>query len=298
MPFYSPYSFIREIKPRDQYQVFIKERIQKHGVDDHYHTFSIIVDGVEFAFLYEFLPWDSNFMGRDCYRLFTVLFSHHNANALVKAAKSFKDKLLATSNTYCFSEIPSEDIFLLQCLNIAGFKMVETRFHYFRRKAEDFEAERYKVRKATTADIPILKEVAAKSRNEYDRLHADYSFSEEIADHYLATYAAAAVNGFCDYVLVPDVPGYPIASFLAFDSYEKISPKHNLSLMYARLAAVAPENTGWYVKLLTEFMHYAKEQKASYVKITTQSTNRTVIRTFDKLGCSFGACFHLLSLSS
>jgi dTDP-4-amino-4,6-dideoxy-D-galactose acyltransferase len=73
-------------------------------------------------------------------------------------------------------------------------------------KLEDFTAERYPVRKAIPADIPVLANVAAVNRNNFDRLHADYSFSEQDADHYLATYAQAAVNGFCATVLVPNVP--------------------------------------------------------------------------------------------
>ncbi|WP_210466249.1 hypothetical protein [Rufibacter roseolus] len=298
LAFYSPYVFIREIKPFDQFDLFVKRRIEEFGTKDSCLQFAVTVDGANFVFLYEYLTWDSNHFERKCYKLFTVLYSQENAPALVKAARIFKDKLFQVEPCYCFSEIPAEDIFLIQALNEAGFKLVETRLHYFRKKLEDFTGEHYSVRSARAEEALVLSKVAAQSRNEYDRLHADYSFSDAEADHYLATYAAASVNGFCDCVIVPNVPNLPVASFLAYDVYEKISPNHYLSVMYARLAAVTSENRGWYVKLLTEFMQRAKEQKASYVKITTQSTNKTVIKTFEKLGCSLGAASHILTYNS
>ncbi|QHL89036.1 hypothetical protein GU926_17025 [Nibribacter ruber] len=281
----------------DQFEVFVKSKIDQFGSHDYLRQFTVSVQGNDFVFLYEYLPWDSDYFKRNCFKLFTVLFVTQNATALVEAIFLFKQKLQEVENVYCFMEIPTEDIFLLQCLNEAGLKLVETRFHYFKKNLAAFEGPRYSVRKANAEDSAMVAKIAAENRNAYDRLHADHAFSEQEADEYLGTYAAAAVNGFCHQVLVPNVPNLPVASFIAYDHYRKISPKHTVSLVYARLAAVSPENRGWYVKLLTEVIHAAKEEQATYLKITTQSTNKAVIKTFESLGCNFGATTHILSFN-
>ena len=294
LAFYSPYTFIRKIKLPEQFSLFVRPALEKFGTVDSCRQMEVTAEGRPFVFLYEHVAWDSHYFGRPCYKLFTVLFSGKRASALIKAIGVFKATLRRQENCYCFAEIPAEDIFLIQCLNEAGVRMVETRLHYFKSDVAAFSGKRYSVREATKADAGVLAEVAATSRNAFDRLHADYAFAEQEADMYLATYAQAAVSGFCDYVLVPDVPNVPVASFIAFDSLDSIFPGSNLCLVHARLAAVAPENGGWYVKLLSEVIFRAQKQNASLVKVTTQAANRSVIRTLESLNFSFGSLSHIL----
>ncbi|RNI30846.1 hypothetical protein EFA69_07010 [Rufibacter immobilis] len=296
--YYSPYSFVREIKPPDQFDLFVRPKIDVFGTTDSQRQFTATVAGMDFVFLYEYLPWDSQYFAKACFKLFTVLFSRQHAPALVQAIHLFRSKLQKSGAFYCFSEIPSEDIFLIQCLNEAGVRLVETRLHYFRRKTADVDAVRYAVREATAADIPALSSVAASNRNSYDRLHADYTFSDMEADRYLATYAEAAVNGFCDHVFVPDVPGLPVASFIAFDHDTEVSPKHLFEAVRIKLSAAAPENKGWLFKLLSEVICYAEGQKECFFIYPTQATNRAALRVCEKLGFSYGAASHIFAFGS
>lgn len=63
------------------------------------------------------------------------------------------------------------------------------------------------------------------------------------------------------------------------------------------LSAVGEQRRGWYVKLISELSHYFKERGVDTCFMTTQSTNRAVIRTWEKLGYSFGRCAHVLVLT-
>lgn len=294
--YYSPYTFIRQIREAEQFASFVQPKLAEFGKFENKYQWSVIIEAVETIFLYEYLPWDSNHFNKPCFKLFTVLYENKNAEVLVQATRAYKEMLTSKGNFYCFTEIPSEDIFLFQCLNQAGFKMVETRLLYFKNDLVAFEGgKRFSVRKATACDIPILAQVAAVAKNNFDRLHADYEFTVQEADAYLATYATAAVNGFCDQVWVPHVQKLSVASFIAFNYLEKIHPELNVGIVYARLAAVAPENSGWFLKLLSEILYFGKEKKADYMKYTTQSVNKSVIRTLDSLGFRLGATSHVFA---
>ncbi|ALI99746.1 GNAT family protein [Rufibacter tibetensis] len=296
---YSPYSFIREIKPSNQFYLFVKDKIKRFGAVDTCYQLSITIDDSNFVFLYEDLPWDSKYFNRNCYKLFTVLYAQQNASALIKAIITFRTKLQEAGKCYCFAEIPAEDIFLIQCLNEAGVKLVETRLHFYLNLSDlkKYQGERYHVRKATVADIPVLTNVASLCRNSFDRLHADYTFSNEEADQYLATYAEAAVNGFCDTVFVPNEATLPTASFLSFNLVRDIGAFSGISLLRVSLAAVAPENKGWLSKLLSEAVQYGKEQKMSHIEYPTQASNRAAINVCEKLGFNLGSTSHILSFS-
>ncbi|WP_192821716.1 hypothetical protein [Rufibacter sp. LB8] len=294
---YSPYTFIREIKPADQFDLFVKPVVEKFGVADNAHLFTVEVSGQKIVFLYEYLPWDSTHFKKDCLKLYTVLFSKQDPKALVKAIELFKEDLKKYPRYYLFAEIPAEDIFLIQCLNATGLRMVETRLHYYKKKLEDFTSARYPVRKATPADIEALSAVAAQNRNIYDRLHADYTFSEQEADQYLATYATAAVNGFCHEVLVPNENTIPTASFLAYNMVDVIQPNCSFKLAHVRLVAVSGENKGWLLKLISELLYKAGIMNVTYVVYPTQLVNKVAIHVCERLGFKLGYSSHILAFS-
>ncbi|AKQ44774.1 hypothetical protein TH63_02680 [Rufibacter radiotolerans] len=296
--YYSPYVFAKEVSLEEQYEEVLVPRIAQYGAEENKFKREVSIQGEDFVFLYEFLPWDSHYFSRTSYRLFTVLYRLENAPALIEAIQAFRQEVLGAGNCYCTAEIPAEDIFLIQCLNVAGFKMVETRLHYYKTDLQDFTGERFAVRPATSADIPVLSSVAATCRNNFDRLHADYAFSGQEADKYLATYAASAVNGYCDQVLVPDQKGLPVSSFIAINLTPAVFTKETLTFAKIGLAAVGEENRGWLVKLLSEAIWFAKENQVAYLIYPTQATNKAAIRTCEKLNFRFGQAYHLLAFSS
>ncbi|GAB2530902.1 GNAT family protein [Rufibacter soli] len=298
LAYYSPFGFMKVADLLAQFEAVIQPKTAQYGAEENKLKQVISIKGQDFVFLYEYLPWDSQFFNRRCYRLFTVLYSQENAPALVEAVQVFKSSLQKTPNCYCTAEIPAEDIFLIQCLNEAGLRLVETRAHYYRADLQNFTEKRELVRTATLEDIPILSRVAATCPNAYDRLHADYTFAEKEADQYLATYAASAVRGFCDQVLVPNQKDIQVASFIAFNLSATVFPNETVTFVKIALAAVGIENRGWLVKLLSEAVWFAKENKAAYVIYPTQITNKAAIRTCEKLGFRYGQSYHLLAFSS
>jgi dTDP-4-amino-4,6-dideoxy-D-galactose acyltransferase len=296
--YYSPYVFAKEVSLAEQYEEVLAPKISQYGTEGSKLSWEVSIQGENFVFLYEYLPWDSHYFSRTCYRLFTVLYRHENAPALIEAIQAFRKELLGEGNCYCTVEIPAEDIFLIQCLNVAGFKMVETRLHYYKTDLQNFAGERFAVRTASPEDIPVLSKVAATCRNSFDRLHADYAFSDQEADKYLATYAASAVNGYCDQVLVPDQKGLPVSSFIAINLTTAVFSKETLTFAKIGLAAVGEENRGWLVKLLSEAIRFARDNRADYIIYPTQATNKAAIRTCEKLNFQFGQAYHLLAFSS
>ena len=296
--YYSPYNFISDIKPGIQLDL-IKEKILNFINDNKqtHFTFRSTKNEVEFIFLYQYLDWDTDFFGRKCYKLYTILYNHFDIAALTEAINSFRNHLVNKEKVYIFSDIPSEDTRLIQCLGLAGFKLVESRLHYYKDASKPYAAERYLVRIANKGDLRNIIEAATNSRNEYDRIHADIDFSNELADKYLGTYAESAFNGFCDAVIVPAEDGVNVNSFLAIKHLKDDAAHLSITSIRVALTAVGASNKGWHKKLLSETIYYAKDHGAKYVLMTTQATNRAVIKNAENLGFNLGSTSHIFSFS-
>lgn len=243
--------------------------------------------------LFRKLEWDSAFFQRSIYKLDFVLFpAAITLSKLSDACNIFAHSLPdEKTQTEIWTELPSEDILLIQALNMAGFRLVETRMRYFYTNLQQFDGPRAKVRPAVPADVPELRRIAASARNPYDRFHADVYSSDEEGDRFLAQYAEASVNGYCDETLVPDLE--TVDAFMAAN-YPELEV---MGVRYAHpiVAAVGLQNRGWYAKLLSECLHRGKSKGAEFALMVTQSTNGAVIHTLEKLGAKFGSSAHILS---
>ncbi|MBD0297244.1 MAG: hypothetical protein ICV84_18955 [Flavisolibacter sp.] len=296
--YYSPYNYLKAIDPEIQFRILVEDKILRFGTTPDQVMYQIMVNEQTFIFLYQHLEWDSNFLKRNCFKLYTVLYSGEDAPSLIAAIQHFIKHMADNSGLYLFIDIPAEDVFLIQCLGYAGFKLTETRLHYFKDNLHSFNAERYAVRKASVEEAEAIAQISKLNRNGYDRLHADIDFPNEVADEYLGVYGASAVKGYCEAVLVPDESGAPLQSFLAISHLKRDSSLVQCQLARVVLTAVAPANKGWLKKLVSETIYYAKDIGAAYVLMTTQSTNRAVFRTNEKLGLQLGGCSHILSFSN
>lgn len=294
--FYSLYNFIYELDKTIQYNIYVFEKIKNFTQDPNNYVIQVETGGYMHYFLLSYLPWDSDYFKIASYKLFTVLFDHADFEALTDAIEEFKNKFFDQSK-YLFIEIPSEDTLLIQALNFLQFKLIETRFTYYLRNVNEFVNKRFSVREAQTTDIANLRKVARENRNIYDRIHAEHLFNNTVADDYLATYVEKAIQGFTDQVLVPCEKDTPSDAFLALSFLKKDSTSLNCQLCRIVLTAVAPTCQGWHYKLVSEATYTAKSIGAKYMVMTTQSTNRAVIRNCEKLGYSFGASSHILSFN-
>ncbi|MCD6064870.1 MAG: hypothetical protein K0R82_2781 [Flavipsychrobacter sp.] len=296
--FYSPYSFIRSFDVTQQLRGCVFDEIHKFGTQAGQKVVSINVDAVCYDFYIAYLPWDTSFFGINTYKLQFVLYISNDFDKLCRAVQKFTNDFFKKGD-YCFIEIPSEDFLLIQALNLAGFRTVETRLTYFRGNLERFDHERYAVRIATEKDSDNLMRVASQMRNKFDRFHADVVFDQELADRFLSEYIRQSLKGFADVVLTPAEPGVPPDSFLTAKYLKDTWDRFDVNISKMVLSAVSSEtNKGWYKKLIVEMTYHLREQGAQYIFMNTQSTNRAVLHTWQSLGYNLGAVTHILSYTA
>lgn len=292
LKFYSPVSFLRvyEEEITEAQRCFLEESVEKGN---------ILTWGSTPVLYYRYLSWDSDYFQVPTYRIDFASWD----------TATFTDSMLASTyrelvgeltnkhdSCYLFAEVPSEDLATIRAMNIAEFRLVETRLTYYHNDVQNYaSAERYPVREAGELDIENLKDVARRARNGFDRLHADPFFTMEVADEYLATYIENSIRGLADVVIVPDLVGHPGAFTTGkYDDYH--GSICSLSMAKIALSAVAPERRGWYVRLVSELTYWFKERDIRIVYVTTQATNRAVIQVMERLGYSFGRCSHVFAL--
>jgi len=290
--FYSPYNFDRNIS-REKILSQINQGIQKHIDNGNYFHYQTASD--EALIIYEYLKWDSDFFKLPTYKI-DYLISNSKA-ASQQALKQFIADVLPTG-AYVFGEFPSEDLHSLQALGLNSFRLIETRLAYFNNHLHDHQQQRFGVRSAQESEIENLRNVAAQMVNIYDRFHADDIFSREAADSFLSVYVENSIKGFADMVMVPNEPNLPADSFLTA-RYQKADWEvldYKISKMV--LSAVsAATNKGWYIKLISEMMYHMRDEVGSQsVILNTQSTNRAVYGSWEKLGFKMGGVSHIFSL--
>jgi dTDP-4-amino-4,6-dideoxy-D-galactose acyltransferase len=290
LPFYSPYHFLRNLPDKNSLKQKELEQVANFGTRPEEHCWRS-----EFGccFLYKSLAWDTTFFARPMARLKAVLFD--SGMQLINGAQQFTTHLQASGIQHCTVEVPAEDTQVLQALSQAGWLLVETRLQYAHDRLAHLMPTRYAVREASTEDETVIRHIAQQNGNPFDRFHADPFFSPTQADDFLGAYATAAVNGYCDEVLVPHEAQLPVDSFLAMQ-YQQPND-HELGWKIGRLVllAVGAQNRGWGRKLFSEGLHRAQERGVNAVLLTTQATNRAVMRNADILGFQLGAVTHMLT---
>ncbi|MDU0370369.1 hypothetical protein ACFPAF_08205 [Hymenobacter endophyticus] len=297
--FYSPYNFLRQLDADTQQRLFGPGVAQHYAADPAHHVFEFAEGETTVQFLYTFLAWDTDFFRAPVYKLFTILFaSTTSAATLAAAGTAFRQQLQQQGVAYCFAELPVEDTRVAQALGDAGWRLVETRLTFFHDAVQRFDHPRYPVRSASKEEAAAIGQISAQARNEYDRFHADQWFGDELGDQFLAKYASASVEGYCDDVLVPNEAGLPVDSFLAISDLHQHAASLNSGFSRVVLTAVGPANRGWHLRLVAETVHRARQNGASYVLMTTQATNRAVFRTCEKLGFKLGGSSHVLAWSA
>ncbi|HEX8507113.1 MAG TPA: hypothetical protein VF630_17245 [Hymenobacter sp.] len=293
LAYYSPYNFLPQFPGGRQQELFGTGAALgwSHQAGAEICRSDGYADA-DVRWLMQRLPWDSDYFGTPIFRLFTGLFGVSTTMAeLTHAATALRRQLEAREGAYyAFGVIPAEDVQLVQGLSAAGWRVVETRLTYYRDQLATLDLPRYPVRAAVRAEAAHLGRIVAAARNPYDRVHADAWFGEHRADAYLAQYAVNAVTaGLAATVLVPHADDLPVDSFLAISDLETDATALGTCLSRVLLTAVGPANRGWHVKLLSETLHRARALSHEAVLMTTQATNRAVVRNCEKLGFRLGA---------
>lgn len=294
--FYSPYSFLHCISSDILFRKTVAGPLLKKIENKTIELIPVNSGGITYLFLVEFLSWDTDYFNIPTYRLHTVLYQKGDLPGLINAVLLFQKKFFS-ERRYCFTDIPSEDIIVLQALTAAGFRLIETRMTYYL-DLRNHNFERFPVREATYADIPNLKLVASEMRNPFDRFHADSVFETEKADAFLATFIEESVKGFADFIMVPDEPGKDPDAFLTSKFLKEDWPLIGVNISKMVLSAVSSKTRkGWYKKLISEMAYYLQSQGADYAFMHPASTNKAVIHSYETLGCRLGQVSHVFSFN-
>lgn len=294
---YSPVSFLSKGFSEGIFNFTFKNEIISKTKNGQYEQHHIEINDHTFIFIISYLEWDSNYFGIPTYKLKAILYDPKDLNILSKAIEHFISKYFK-KNQYCFIEIPSEDIWTIQSLNLNGFKLVETRLTYYL-DLQKFTNERYAVRQGMISDNNNLKRVASEMVNIYDRFHADLSYNSIKADEFLSTYIEESLKGFADYVIVPNENGVPPDAFVTAKYQKEDWSGIGEKISKMVLSAVSSDTCrGWYIKLISEMAYHLKEVGANYAYMHPATTNKAVIYSYEKLGCKYGKCVHILSYKS
>lgn len=296
LAFYSPFTFVRKLSDLEQAEKFVLPKLKKLAVSSD-TCFECRSGDVIFRFFFEFLKWDTDYFSLPTFKLFFVEGATVGREAWRDAVTHFSEHLerLAGGRFYCFMEIPTEDTRVLQGLTGSGFALIETRLNYFHDQVQDFTGERFPVRDAVLGDTELLREVAMKARNSFDRFHADPVFGIEKADGFLATYVENSIRGFSDITLVPAADGMRSAGFLTGNYQRDVWTSVGTPIAKMVLSAVSPECRGWYRKLVSELTFRFKQEGVACVHMNTQSSNRAVVKVWESLGYRYGNTVHVLS---
>jgi len=246
---------------------------------------------------YRKLAWDSDFFGVPTFRVdYATWPDDADYGAIAAAFAALRSRIAAAeASFYLFAEVPCEDTGVIAGLGSAAWRLIETRITCYRDDLQQFEPRtRYRVRSATLDDVPALRQTATEAVNHFDRFHADDFFNKEESDNFLGAFVENSIKGFADEVIVPQEG--PSNAFLT-GNYIKSPP----SLAHRKigrmvLSAVSTERRGWYVKLIGELSQKFKERGLDTSLMTTQATNRAVLKVWERHGYRFGRCTHIFSI--
>lgn len=293
---YSPLNFLRQ---RTQLETLTQGLLEELVADVTSKKAEVFESGNGIYLIWRQLEWDTNYFGMPTFRL-DFLGGLRDASdvELQRAIIAWRERLAEGGrDSYLFAEVPVEDIQVLRSLTAAGVRLIETRLTYRNTEVQSYAyPERFQVRDAQPDDIPTLKEAARRARNPYDRFHADPLFPPGIADEFLATFVENSIHGYADIVLVPKVPGKPAGAFLTANFDRPLSRRLNVQIARMVLSAVSPECAGWYTRLISEMTYRFQELDIACAYMTTQATNRAVLRVWEKLGYTYGRGSHVLAL--
>ncbi|HLP17695.1 MAG TPA: hypothetical protein VK470_15640 [Bacteroidota bacterium] len=244
------------------------------------------------AVMAERLVWDSQFFGYGIAKLHGIFQlddpGYRPFVDLTDPLRNFLARANDAGIRYIFTQIDPRDLALLRALGEQGFCMIEPRL-YYHRGIHDYEyIKRYPVREAREDDLPFITTVVRDTVNIYDRFHADPFIAQADADRLMEEWIHASfAKKFSDVVLVPDLPGDPVA--VVTGRYLKNEwAQWNLNVSQVVLGASSGQAPGWAVKLLSELLYHFEDIGTQHVYLSTQATNIRIIKVCEHLGIHLG----------
>jgi dTDP-4-amino-4,6-dideoxy-D-galactose acyltransferase len=292
---WSPYDYIRGLSVEHDREMYAAYLCREIGVDDDMRFICELTDNQRAIVFAERLPWDSQFFGYEVGKVNGVFLLdppfYDTHLDYTKAVYELLDIARTSRIKYLFAMVNTRDLGLIRSLCQMGFTLIETR-SFYHINLKSYEHQRFPCRRATAEDVDILGKVAQSVINPYDRFHADPFVSPEDAARLMYKWVEASImDKFADVTIVPNVP--EPKAFCTVKYHREEWPYWGLKLGQPVFSAVSPEFRGWYLKIISEIHYHLKEIGAEHAFLSTQVTNKAVIRVWEKLGYTFGKTEHV-----
>lgn len=293
---WSPNDFIRELSLAGDRAMYAAHLTRDISERDDLRFLHELPGGEQIAVFAERLPWDSKFFGYDVARLNGLFFLNPPFDRPGTDSTSAIRQLLAEAKKrnikYLFTTIDARDTGTMRALCQSGFILIETRCFYHRSLKNYSYQRRFPCRRATAQDIESLSSVAQTMVNPYDRFHSDPWIDPQDTLRMMRKWVEASImDSFADITIVPDMPDP--SAFCTVKYHKDKWDGWELKLSQPVFSAVSSDMRGWYMKIISEVNYHLMEMGAEYSFLSTQITNRSVIRVWEKLGYSFGKGEHV-----
>jgi len=288
--FYSPFSFLTDQAACARDFISALNRDQAEGRVSSFDA------NDDIRIYFRKLNWDTEFFGIPTFRIdYTELPTDVRFSSVQLAFGKFREHLSTFySDFYLFAEVPSEDTAVVAGMSGSGWRLIETRITCFRDDLQKFDySTESESRNAIETDIPKLRLAAVHALNRYDRFHADDFFTTTEANDFLAIFIENSVNGFADEVIVPAIG--PANAFLTGNYLASPPSLVGRKIGKMPLFAVTPARRGWGVQLIGAMSLKFKEHGLDTAFMTTQATNRAVLKILFRHGYRFGRSTHIFS---
>ncbi|GAB6282649.1 MAG: hypothetical protein STSR0008_13950 [Ignavibacterium sp.] len=284
---HSPLDFIRSISISGDNKVYTNEISKFLGTDE---DLSFEIDN-KFIVLMRKLNWDSNFFKFNICKIIDIIQIKEEIKFQVDEAQKIGSAILKELKLhkvrYCIWQINPKNIMMNEIARFIGFGLIETRIYYYLNLADFKQQARYDTRLANINDIQTLADTAVKMINPFDRFHADYYISKEMADKMMAKWVEASIKeNFADATIVPN-SNNPKA-FCTVKYHKENWDLWCRNISQPVFSAVGPEFKGWYKKLISELNLLMINEGSQFSYLITQVTNKAVIWTWESLGYKFG----------
>lgn len=244
------------------------------------------------------LAWDSQFFGFGVGQLLGMY-----GDDLNYAVYTLELEAMDRGIRYLLATVPDESTALKLALGEAGWQLLETRvtFHRSLHNYDHPKGERYRVLVADKADLPALRFATKAAVNKFDRFHADPTLDKDTIDRLMDRWVEASVSReFADLVYVPDTPtraDSPTALAWMSAKFEREKwAAWGLKMGRPGNAAIHPNYSGWYTRLLSEICYTMRDSGMDHIYIPASAANRAVIAAWQNLGFKYGHTEHIFRI--
>jgi hypothetical protein len=265
------------------------ELLARKSEGDKNFCFKIKAGDKELILLAEYLPWDSQHFGFGISKISYLLNEENQDPQFISdSLKKVVSEIQQQGVRYILTSHDLRKNKDILAFNSAGFFPIEYRVNYHRELKSFSYPKRFQVRLANDRDLTTLEATAGNTKNPYDRFFGDPTLDSNSVQELLRLWVRNSVTtSFSDGVLVPDM--IDPKAFCSFKLHQNSWADWGVKLAQPILAAVSPELSGWYLKIMSELTYYLREHGADRAYMTTQLANHAVIRTWEALGYSYGS---------